>query len=229
MKKSFKPILILTLICTFCFTAKAQNYGKLISQDVYHYYWAFTLYGNTSYHPKNYKIEIYEKALVQTFVTENGNLSTDSRDRKVFDYVNRNSDGSVSYKLESEILTVHKNGKITSNKFSSPYEKGFVSESGATLNYNSVGTSNTNTNSASGSRTCSLCNGSGRCCGAGNVAYQNLYCGGNGRCHPCNGSGWRTNSITGDRMQCTYCRGTGRCSQCNGTGACEKCGGSGRH
>lgn len=85
-----------------------------------------------------------------------------------------------------------------------------------------------NNNSQSAPRQCNLCGGSGRCCGAGNVAYANQYCNGTGRCNPCGGSGLLTNSFTGQKMNCTYCNGTGRCSQCSGSGRCGHCGGSGQ-
>lgn len=95
--------------------------------------------------------------------------------------------------------------------------------------YNYNNSYNNSYNNYSSSRTCSLCNGSGRCCGAGNVAFSNQYCGGTGRCHPCYGTGWITNTVTGNKMKCTYCGGSGVCSHCRGTGSCERCGGSGKH
>lgn len=100
---------------------------------------------------------------------------------------------------------------------------------GSQPTYNSNSSYNYNNTGGSITSTCSLCNGSGRCCGAGNVAYSNQYCGGSGKCHPCNGTGWMTNTVTGNKMKCTYCGGTGTCYLCRGTGKCARCGGTGKH
>ncbi len=187
----------------------------------------------------NYNIQIYERAVVETMYkdgTKNlGTTSTlynfdrlDTNNNRVYTRICK--DGS------KETFTVKSDYSCTLIGFASTcyYTVGYkqqqtysntpVPNNGSYNNsYNNINTG------GSTSRTCSLCNGSGRCCGAGNVAFYNQYCGGTGRCHPCNGTGWMTNTVTGNKTKCTYCGGSGVCSHCRGTGSCERCGGSGKH
>lgn len=91
----------------------------------------------------------------------------------------------------------------------------------STGGYNSNGYNNS-------AEICSLCGGSGKCSGAGNIAYSNMYCNGSGRCTKCYGNGYYSNPFGTGYVDCAMCNKTGKCGQCSGTGRCNRCNGTGR-
>ena len=80
----------------------------------------------------------------------------------------------------------------------------------------------------SGKATCSLCGGKGYTVSTstywpdapdnenfGNSCHK---CRGTATCQDCYGSGTKINPATGNTLQCTYCKGSGKCWLCKGTG-----------
>ncbi len=75
MKNITRILALSALLLCGCLTANAQNYGKLLCQDAYHYYVDWGI-GPMM---QNCEIKIYEKALITTFINEDGSLTTDQR------------------------------------------------------------------------------------------------------------------------------------------------------
>lgn len=157
--------------------------------------------------------------------------SSIDQSRKIEAYESRMASDGNSSKKHDDLMEIYNRTSESNNNNNSNSNNSTNSNSkqGSKNNTNNNSYNNSyNNNSQSAPRQCNLCRGSGRCCGAGNVAYANQYCNGTGRCNPCGGSGLLTNSFTGQKMNCTYCNGTGRCLQCSGSGRCGHCGGSGQ-
>ena len=102
MKNITRILAISALLLVGLLTANAQNYGKLLCQDAYHYYVDWGL-GPMM---QNCEIKIYEKALITTFINENGSLTTDQRSIHTYNYIGNNGDGKRMYRLENETITV---------------------------------------------------------------------------------------------------------------------------
>lgn len=241
MKKAFIGLLATMLFIAFGPNCFSQN-GLITSED---YYLTARLNGADCF-IGNALVEVYSDVVMAKYYKSGEKVLSGHTETYNFDKVDNNGNRVYLSNVESSTykkLTYYSNGTILISTYSITYipyvgrkdisiadyrfTKGYVkASSNGASNNNSY--NNSYNNSQSAPRQCNLCGGSGRCCGAGNVAYANQYCNGTGRCNPCGGSGLLTNSFTGQKMNCTYCNGTGRCSQCSGSGRCGHCGGSGQ-
>lgn len=86
--------------------------------------------------------------------------------------------------------------------------------------------SSSNTNKVRANDKCDKCLGTGDCISI--HSKSKLFCGGNGKCQYCNGSGVIHVAGAPD-VFCTNCdrNHNGKCKTCHGTGKCSKCHGSG--
>ena len=238
MKKLFLIAILIgfTILNTFAQNDESQ-YGSLISSGDYY---EQLIYLGSPLCDRNVKISIYNGAVVKNEYKRGTRELSLTRWIYYYDHVDNNGNRIYSARngnafFRPDQFTLYSDGSFSINSGTTKFiiSNGFRDlqpvNNSQPVNNNSFNNSYNNSYNNSSSRTCSLCNGSGQCCGAGNVAFSNQYCGGTGRCHPCYGTGWITNTVTGNKMKCTYCGGSGICSHCRGTGACERCGGSGKH
>ena len=243
-----KALLFLAVLFLMPFSsAFSQKLGSLKSTADYHY----TNYLVGQYAGEgNCQIQFYSNGVTVKFY-KLGSSRKAFQSTRTFYYQQRNSNGANVYveptknsyyctfeiydNGRGEIVYNDPNSMFSKRSVTYKFTKGIVEKEFSVYNQTpapapvNTNQNNNYNNGSYGSNTCSLCNGSGRCCGAGNVAFSNQYCGGTGRCHPCNGTGLMTNVVTGNKTTCTYCGGSGICSRCRGTGSCERCGGTGRH
>lgn len=110
------------------------------------------------------------------------------------------------------------------NSTSTSYESSSYSDYDSDHSYSSDGSSSTNKVRANDK--CDKCLGTGDCISI--HAKSKLFCGGNGKCQYCNGSGVIHVAGAPD-VFCTNCdrNHNGKCKTCHGTGKCSKCHGSG--
>jgi len=81
---------------------------------------------------------------------------------------------------------------------------------------------------STGAKTCTTCNGDGKC-HYGSVMNGQTCSSGKVQCNVCSGKGY-TVEVGNSHKNCTTCSGTGKikCPSCNGSGKCSRCGGSGK-